>query len=51
MVQKDEKAFWEKWLTRFLLHNDPIETGSEIEIGSECLLAELMKVEAEANVS
>jgi len=44
MARKDYKAFLEKWLTRFLLEDDPIKAMLE------WLLAELMKVEAEAKV-
>jgi transposase-like protein len=44
MTQRDYKAFLEKWLTRFLLEDDPIKAMLE------WLLGELMKVEAEAKV-
>jgi hypothetical protein len=44
MAQRDYKAFLEKWLTRFLLEDDPIKAMLE------WLLAELMRVEAEAKV-
>ena len=44
MAQKDYKAFLEKWLTRFLLEDDPIKAMLE------WLLAELMKVEVETMV-
>jgi hypothetical protein len=44
MAQRDYKAFLEKSLTRFLLEDDPIKAMLE------WLLAELMKVEAEAKV-
>jgi hypothetical protein len=44
MAQRDYEAFLEKWLTRFLLEDDPIKAMLE------WLLAELMKVEAEAKV-
>jgi putative transposase len=44
MAQRDYKAFLEKWLTRFLLEDDPIKAMLE------WLLGELMKVEAEAKV-
>jgi len=40
MAQRDYKAFLEKWLTRFLLEDDPIKAMLE------WLLAELMKEEA-----
>ena len=44
MAQRDYKAFLEKWLTRFLLEDDPIKAMLDE------LLGELMKVEAESKV-
>ena len=40
MAQKDYKAFLGKWLTSFLLEDDPIKTMLDE------LLGELMEVEA-----
>jgi len=40
MTQRDYKAFLERWLTRFLLEDDPIKSMLE------WLLREPMKVEA-----